>query len=90
MPSESTFKDKKIEGVKLLQDEGKNIILDSETMSNRLKQFLLNQFFKDLNDMKKEIIVSYTLATTRESVIEETHPFYAMILELVAIAIIFL
>ena len=55
LPSESTFKDKKIEGVKLLQDEGKNIILDSETMSNRLKQFLLNQFFKDLNDMQKGI-----------------------------------
>ena len=53
LPSESTFKDKKVEGVKLLEDEGKNIILDSETMSNRLKQFLLNQFFKDLNDMQK-------------------------------------
>ena len=53
LPTESTFKDKKLEGVKLLEDTGNNIILDSETMSNRLKQFLLNQYFKDLNEMQK-------------------------------------
>lgn len=58
LPSESTFKDKKIEGVKLLEDNGRNIILDSETMSNRLKQFLLNQYFKDLNDIQKGIQTS--------------------------------
>ena len=55
LQAESTFKDKKIDGVKLLESEGNNILLDSNEMSNKLKQFLLNQFFKDLNDMQKGI-----------------------------------
>ena len=55
LPTESTFKDKKLDGIKSLEEIGYNIILDSESMSNRLKQFLLNQYFKDLSDIQKGI-----------------------------------
>lgn len=34
-------------------------------------------------------IVAYFLATTKDGVLEETHPFLAVILEAVALAIIF-
>ena len=39
----------------MIKEEGNNIILDSDKMSNILKQYILNQYFKDLNDAQKGI-----------------------------------
>lgn len=55
LPTVSNFKDKKIDGIKMIEEEGNNIILDSDKMSNILKQYILNQYFKDLNDAQKGI-----------------------------------
>ncbi len=52
LPTESTFENKKLEGIKKLEDKEDSIILDSKTMSDELKQFLLNQYFMDLSDFK--------------------------------------
>lgn len=52
LPTESTFENKKLEGIKKLEDKEESIILDSKTMSDELKQFLLNQYFMDLSDFK--------------------------------------
>lgn len=52
LPTESTFENKKLEGIKKLEDKEDSIILDSKTMGDELKQFLLNQYFMDLSDFK--------------------------------------
>lgn len=52
VPTEVNFTNVKLNGVaKIENDENENIILTSEIMSKHLKQFLVNEKYKDLNDI---------------------------------------
>lgn len=50
-PTEVTFKNYEVTGATKLESVDKNLILNSDKMSKELKQFLVNQKYKDLNDI---------------------------------------
>lgn len=52
VPTEVNFTNVKLNGAaKIENEENENIILTSEVMSKQLKQFLVNEKYKDLNDI---------------------------------------
>lgn len=51
VPTEVNFKNIELNGAEKIREEEKNIILDSNKMSKQLKQFLVNEKYRDLNDI---------------------------------------